>query len=168
MIGLDSKLKCTGGRHRWVKSGVIWSQDVLLVSLNNLAAEGPLRAFAKSALHTSQLHETIMVSNLNEMLLLWNQWIDENASQLSISHLGCVFVCARLQACGTTCLSYTLLGAMSLLQHHLFIWQSLLSVTGNMRSEAGAARALSISVCTHQHHRSTAVFDTTSLGSANL
>ena len=47
---------------------------------------------------------------------------------------------------GTTCLSYTLLGAMSLLQHHLFIWQSLLSVTGDMRSEAGAARALSLSL----------------------
>lgn len=119
----------------------------MLVSLNNLAAEGPLHACAKSALHTPQLHETIMVSNLNEMLLLWNQWIDENAARLSISHLGCVFVCARLQACGTTCLSYTLLGAMSLLQHHLFIWQSLLSVTGNMRSEARVARALSLCLC---------------------
>ena len=73
---------------------------MLLASLNNLAAEGPLRACAKSALHTPQLHETIMVSNLNEMLLLWNQRIDENAARLSISHLGCVFVSARLQACG--------------------------------------------------------------------
>ncbi len=54
----------------------------------------------------------------------------------------CLCVCAEVihLACRSTCFSYTLTGAMSLLKHHLFIWQSLLFVIGNMRSEASEKR----------------------------
>ena len=50
----------------------------------------------------------------------------------------CVHVCASVchLACRSTCFSYHLMRGMSLLKHHLFIWQSLLFVTSNMRSGA--------------------------------
>ena len=48
----------------------------------------------------------------------------------------CACVCVCHLACRSTCFCYHLMGAMSLLKHQLFIWQSLLFVTSNMRSGA--------------------------------
>ena len=82
--------------HRQVKTRVMWSQDVLFVSINNLAAGGP-----SCLCQVSTKHITIAWDNhtfhLNEMLPLRNQWIDENAAQLSISHQGCVCAPSGMQ-----------------------------------------------------------------------
>lgn len=103
------------------------------------------------------------------MLLLWNQWIDENAAALNFKSGKFVFVCVSRRAC----FSQSLLGVLSLLKHHLFIWHSLLSVTGRMRNEAcknKKHREVSpfLLVCGHKHHRSTASSTAKSFGSSNL
>lgn len=82
------------------------------------------------------MHITIAWRNhtfhLNEMLLLWNQWIDGNAAPLSVSLQGCVFVRHGRQAHISLTASGERRPSCSMI---FFIWQSLLFVTDILRGE---------------------------------
>lgn len=104
------------------------------------------------------------------MLLLWNQWIDENATQLSISHQGCECVCGSWHAGAHVSAPPSRERHPS--RHHLFIWQPLLIrrrryEKRSERKNNRAVRALSHFVPTELADQRR-LFKATSLGSTNL
>lgn len=135
--------------------------------INKLAAGRP--AWMRQV---STMHITIAWRNhtfhLNEMLLLWKQWIDGNAAPRSVSLQGCVFVRHGRQEHVSLPPSGERRPSCSIIFFHLAVitlchWQLK---KWRKRKNKGTMRPFSACVCTH--YRSTAVFKATSRRSANL